>query len=133
MTHGVRTQKVRMLFKVIETFRDQDAKAVYRRFRDKGRMMPDRPKFVCSYVSDDLGRCFQLMEADDVTRFCNAGRPNKATSRSSRSSQSWRARHGRGAGGAAVSHETCLLASCENCIDVTGLTHKSVACRGFRA
>ena len=30
-----------MLFMVIETFRNQDAKAVYRRFRDKGRMTPD--------------------------------------------------------------------------------------------
>lgn len=56
-----------MLFMVIETFRNQDAKAVYRRFRDKGRQMPDGLKFVSSYVSADLGRCFQLMEADDVT------------------------------------------------------------------
>ena len=56
-----------MLFMVIESFRDQDAKAVYRRFRDKGRMMPDGLSFVGSWVSADLGRCFQLMEADDVT------------------------------------------------------------------
>ncbi|OQA37372.1 MAG: hypothetical protein BWY52_03383 [Chloroflexi bacterium ADurb.Bin325] len=56
-----------MLFMVVETFRNQDAKAVYRRFRDKGRMMPEGLKFVSSYVSADLGRCFQLMESDDVT------------------------------------------------------------------
>lgn len=56
-----------MLFMVVETFRNQDARAVYRRFRDKGRLMPDGLKFVSSYVSADLGRCFQLMEADDVT------------------------------------------------------------------
>jgi hypothetical protein len=56
-----------MLFMVIETFRNQDAKAVYRRFRDKGRMLPDSVRFVSSYVTADLGRCFQLMEADDVT------------------------------------------------------------------
>lgn len=55
-----------MLFMVIETFRNQDAKAVYRRFRDKGRMMPDGLKFVSSHVAADLGRCFQLMECDDV-------------------------------------------------------------------
>jgi hypothetical protein len=30
-----------MLFMVIETFRDQDAKSVYRRLRDRGRLMPD--------------------------------------------------------------------------------------------
>ena len=56
-----------MLFMVIETYRDQNAKAVYRRFRDKGRMMPDGLKYVSSFVAADLGRCFQLMEADDVT------------------------------------------------------------------
>jgi hypothetical protein len=27
-----------MLFMVIETFRDQDAKSVYRRFRERGRL-----------------------------------------------------------------------------------------------
>jgi Protein of unknown function (DUF3303) len=56
-----------MLFMVIEQFRNQDAKAVYRRFRDKGRMMPAGLSFVGSWVSADLGRCFQLMECDDVT------------------------------------------------------------------
>ena len=58
-----------MLFMVIETFRDQDAKAIYRRFREQGRMMPEGLKFVSSFVAADLGRCFQLMETDDVTLF----------------------------------------------------------------
>ena len=52
---------------VIEQFRDQDAKAVYRRFRDRGRMMPDGVAFVNSWVSADLGRCFQVMKCDDVS------------------------------------------------------------------
>jgi hypothetical protein len=56
-----------MLFMVIETFREHDGKAIYRRLRDRGRSMPDGLKFVSSFVSADLGRCFQLMEADDVT------------------------------------------------------------------
>jgi hypothetical protein len=56
-----------MMFMVIETFRNQDAKAIYRRLREKGRMMPDGLKFVSSWVAADLGRCFQLMEADDTT------------------------------------------------------------------
>ena len=56
-----------MLFMVIETFRDQDAKAVYRRFRERGRMAPDGLAFVDSWVAADLGRCFQLMECADVT------------------------------------------------------------------
>jgi hypothetical protein len=56
-----------MLFMVIEHFRDQDAKAVYRRFREKGRMMPEGLKFVSSWVSADLSRCFQVMECSDIT------------------------------------------------------------------
>jgi uncharacterized protein DUF3303 len=58
-----------MMFMVIEKFRDQNAKAIYERLRDKGRQIPDGLKFVNSWVSADLGRCFQLMEADDVTVF----------------------------------------------------------------
>ena len=56
-----------MQFMVIENFRNQDAKAIYRRLRDKGRALPDGVVFISSYVSADLGRCFQLLEADDVT------------------------------------------------------------------
>ena len=56
-----------MLFMVIERFRNQDAKAVYRKFRGHGRMMPDGLSFVGSLVTADLDRCFQLMECDDVT------------------------------------------------------------------
>jgi len=54
-------------FMVIERFRNQDAKAVYRRFREQGRTMPEGLDFVASWVSADLGRCFQVMECADVT------------------------------------------------------------------
>jgi hypothetical protein len=56
-----------MKFMVIEYFRDQDARADYQRFRERGRMTPDGLTFVDSWVAADLGRCFQLMECDDVT------------------------------------------------------------------
>lgn len=56
-----------MLFMVIETFRNQDGKAVYRRFRDHGRQAPEGLKYVASWTTADLGRCFQVMECDDVT------------------------------------------------------------------
>jgi hypothetical protein len=52
---------------VIEHFRNQDAKAVYARFREQGRLMPDGLGFVASWVTADLSRCFQVMECDDVT------------------------------------------------------------------
>jgi hypothetical protein len=56
-----------MQFMVVETFRGQDARAVYRRLKAQGRMMPDGLKFVSSFVAADLSRCFQLMECDDVS------------------------------------------------------------------
>ena len=55
-----------MQFMVIETFRNQDAKAVYGRFRDKGRMLPEGLTFVASWVAADLSRCFVIMECDKV-------------------------------------------------------------------
>jgi hypothetical protein len=58
-----------VLFMVVEDFRGRDRKATYRRFRDKGRMTPDGLRFLGSWVTADMGRCFQLMEADDVTLF----------------------------------------------------------------
>ena len=58
-----------MLFMVVEKFRNQDARTIYRRLREKGRMMPEGLTFVSSFVSADVSRCFQLMECDDVTKF----------------------------------------------------------------
>jgi Protein of unknown function (DUF3303) len=55
-----------MLFMVIERFRDRDAKAVYRRFRDQGRMMPEGLNYVGSWIEANFDRCFQLMECDDA-------------------------------------------------------------------
>jgi Protein of unknown function (DUF3303) len=59
-----------MLFMVIERFRDQDAAAaVYERFRAKGRMLPEGLTYIDSWVQTNRGRCFQLMECDDVRLF----------------------------------------------------------------
>ena len=51
-----------MLYMVIERFKNRDAKAVYRRFREKGRMAPDGLRYIDSWVDTDFDRCFQLME-----------------------------------------------------------------------
>ncbi len=56
-----------MQFMVIERFRNQDAKSIYRRLREKGRLMPDGVVFVSSWVEADLRRCFQLVECSNVT------------------------------------------------------------------
>ena len=55
-----------MLYMVIERFKNQDAKAVYRRFREKGRMAPEDLAYLESWVEINFDRCFQLMECDDA-------------------------------------------------------------------
>ena len=58
-----------MLFMVIEKFRDGNARPVYRRAQEKGRMLPDGLHYVDSWVASDFGRCFQLMKTEDPTLF----------------------------------------------------------------
>jgi hypothetical protein len=55
-----------MLFMVIERFRDRDAKAVYRRFREQGRMMPEGLTYVGSWIEANFDRCFQLRRSHAV-------------------------------------------------------------------
>jgi hypothetical protein len=52
-----------MLFMVVERFKDTPA--VYRRFRESGRMAPEGLQYVSSWVDETLSRCYQLMETDD--------------------------------------------------------------------
>lgn len=51
------------LYMVIEHFKD--AAAVYRRFRDRGRMAPDGLVYLSSWVDEKLERCYQVMETHD--------------------------------------------------------------------
>ena len=58
-----------MLFMVIERFKNRDAKAVYKRAREHGRMLPDGLEYIDSWVETNYDRCFQLMQCDDPTVF----------------------------------------------------------------
>jgi hypothetical protein len=58
-----------MLFMVIEHFRNRDAKAVYLRAQEQGRMLPEGLTYVGSWVEDTFDRCFQLMECEDPRLF----------------------------------------------------------------
>jgi hypothetical protein len=55
----------RMLYMIIEHFRNGDAAPVYARFREKGRLAPDGLRYVNSWVTSDRARCYQVMECDD--------------------------------------------------------------------
>ena len=52
-----------MLYVIVETFKDPAA--VYRRFRERGRLAPDGLNYVSSWVTPDVTRCCQVMECAD--------------------------------------------------------------------
>ena len=52
-----------MLYVIVESFKDPVA--VYRRFRDRGRLAPDGLSYINSWVTPDVKRCYQVMECDD--------------------------------------------------------------------
>jgi hypothetical protein len=54
-----------MLYMIVERFKHHDAKPVYQRFRERGRLAPDGLTYVASWVDEQFQRCFQLMETDD--------------------------------------------------------------------
>jgi len=52
-------------YMIVEHFRNKDAVAVYRRFRDRGRMAPQGLSYLSSWVEESLERCYQIMETTD--------------------------------------------------------------------
>jgi hypothetical protein len=63
----VSARKERMLYMVIERFKDPPA--IYRRLREKGRMMPEGLEYVSSWIDVDLKTCWQLMRSEDESLF----------------------------------------------------------------
>ena len=58
-----------MLFMVVEKFSNGKTQEIYRRFKEKGRMMPEGLKYIDSWVSVNLNQCFELIECDDPRLF----------------------------------------------------------------
>jgi hypothetical protein len=54
---------------VIESFRTGCKDEVYKRFHEKGRMLPGGLRYVDSWLEKGGDRCFQLMETDDPSLF----------------------------------------------------------------
>ena len=52
---------------IVEHFKNGDPLPIYQRFRQRGRLAPDRLQYISSWVDEKLERCFQLMEAPDVS------------------------------------------------------------------
>ncbi len=58
-----------MLYMVIERFRKGAARQIYRRLREKGRMMPAGLEYTSSWIDLEFGTCYQLMQTEDVALF----------------------------------------------------------------
>lgn len=54
-----------MLFMVIEHFKGHNPAPVYKRFAERGRLMPEGLRYVNSWIEVGMDRCFQVMETDE--------------------------------------------------------------------
>ena len=53
---------------IIERFHTGKVKILYKRFAEKGRMMPDGVNYVNSWINEDVTVCYQVMETDSIER-----------------------------------------------------------------
>lgn len=58
-----------MLYMVIERFKTPGAVEVYRRARERGRLLPDGLEYVSSWVDLGFTTCFQLMQTENEQLF----------------------------------------------------------------
>ena len=56
-------------YMVVEHFKPGCFDAVYERFNEQGRMLPDGLNYLNSWVNRDKKICYQLMETNDVELF----------------------------------------------------------------
>jgi hypothetical protein len=58
-----------MLYMVVERFKEGAAPDIYRRLKEKGRMMPEGLEYVSSWIDLDFKTCYQLMRTEDESLF----------------------------------------------------------------
>jgi len=58
-----------MLYIIYERFKTAGAIDVYRRSKEKGRMLPEGLNYIASWVDLEYTTCFQLMGTEDVRLF----------------------------------------------------------------
>jgi hypothetical protein len=54
-----------MLYMVIERYKEGAASEIYKRLREKGRMMPQGVEYVSSWIDLDFKICWQVMQTED--------------------------------------------------------------------
>jgi len=53
-----------MLYMIVERFQSGKAKALYERFEEKGRMLPEGVHYINSWIDEQVSVCYQVMESD---------------------------------------------------------------------
>jgi mannose-1-phosphate guanylyltransferase len=53
-----------MLYMIIEHFRPGKVKELYKRFDEKGRMLPEGVNYINSWINEEVSICYQVMESD---------------------------------------------------------------------
>ena len=54
-----------MLFMIIERFHSGKVKDLYKRFDEKGRMLPEGVIYINSWINEEVTLCYQVMESDN--------------------------------------------------------------------
>ncbi len=55
-----------MQYMIIERFHAGKVKALYRRFDEKGRMLPEGVNYINSWTNEQVSTCYQLMDSDSI-------------------------------------------------------------------
>ena len=55
-----------MQYMIIERFHDGKVKSLYKRFDEKGRMLPEGINYINSWINEQVSTCYQLMESDSI-------------------------------------------------------------------
>ncbi|MEQ9098329.1 MAG: DUF3303 family protein [Imperialibacter sp.] len=57
-----------MNYMIVEKFRPGKVKELYKRFDEKGRLMPEGVTYINSWIDEKVEVCFQLMEAESMEK-----------------------------------------------------------------
>ena len=52
------------MYMIVETFRQNKVKELYKRFEEKGRQLPTGVHYVNSWINEEVTTCYQVMESD---------------------------------------------------------------------
>lgn len=57
-----------MTYMVIERFHPGKVREIYRRFDERGRMLPDGVHYLNSWIDENVEVCYQLMESESLEK-----------------------------------------------------------------